>query len=511
MPVPSTSPAPPAPATSPATLRRSLSGWQALGLSVALMAPSMAANINPQATVPSVGRAVPLAFLLATVAVLLVAYVFVRLCQHFQHAGSVYAFVGATLGPRAGVVAGLGLLGTYTFYGVVTSSAAGIFGTAFLREVGAWAAPPGWAPFLLAAVALGLAWLLTVAPARRGTHVLLTVEGGTVTLILVVTAVVLARLVSGRAPGGHRFTLSVLEVAPGTGSSALFLGVVFGFLSFAGFEAAATLGEEATRPRRDIPRAILGTAAFGGVYFVVVTAVEMMGFGADPAGGAAFGASPSLLGDLGTAYLGAWVGDLVTLGAAVSAFGCCLACVVGGCRLLFALARDTAGERGLAGVSAGGTPARAAAAVTATMALIIFGCATAFSAHATDTFAWAGTIGTLILLVAYVLTTLGAIRLLFVQRLMPVPGWQVVVPLGALVLLGYTLYRNIIPYPPAGPARWFPVVAGGWLLLALAAVVAAPRTARRLGRTLAAAEGISGWPATDGGPAQRGAAAQGGA
>ena len=31
-------------------LRRTLSVWQAVGLSVALMAPSMAANINPQGT-----------------------------------------------------------------------------------------------------------------------------------------------------------------------------------------------------------------------------------------------------------------------------------------------------------------------------------------------------------------------------------------------------------------------------------------------------------------------------
>ena len=481
-------PATASPTRSPGTLRRSLGGWQAVGLSVALMAPSMAANINPQATSTTVGRAVPLAFLLATVAVLLVAYGFVRLCQYFQHAGSVYAFVGATLGPRTGVVAGLGLLGTYTCYGVVTSSAAGIFGTAFLHAVGIWSAPPSWAPFLLAGLALCLAWLLAVVPARRGTRVLLTVESGTVALILVVTAVVLVRLLSGHAPGGHRFTLSVFEVAPGTGTSALFLGVVFGFLSFAGFEAAATLGEEATHPRRDIPRAIWGTAAFGGAYYVVVTAVEMMGFGADPAGVAAFGRSPSLLGDLGSAYLGGWVGDLITLGAAVSAFGCCLACVVGGSRLLFALARDTAGERGLAGVSAGGTPARAAAAVTAAMAVIIVVCATAFAAHATDTFAWAATVGTLILLVAYALTTLGAIRLLFLQRRLPVPRWQLVLPLGALVLLGYTLYRNVIPYPPTGPARYFPLVAGGWLLLAVLVVVTVPRTTRRLGRALAAVE-----------------------
>jgi amino acid transporter len=469
-------------------LRRSLSVWQAVGLSVALMAPSMAANINPQATAPSVGRAVPLAFLIAAVAVLLVAYVFVRLCQYFQHAGSVYAFVGGTLGARAGVVAGWGLLGTYTFYGVVTSSAAGIFGTAFLQEIHVWRIPPSWAPFLLAALALALSLLLTVAPVRRGTSVLLTIESATVALILLVTAVVLVRLLSGTAPEHRHATLSVFTTQPGTGVSALFLGVVFGFLSFAGFEAAATLGEEAAQPRRDIPRAILGTALFGGVYFVVVTAVEVMGFGVDRAGVSAFTQSPSLLGDLGTSYVGTWAGDLITIGAAVSAFGCCLACVVGGSRLLYALARDLTVGGGIGEVSGAGTPAASAGVVAGAMALILAVSVAVFSAKPMDTFAWSGTIGTLILLVVYSLTTVGAIWLLFVRRRMPVPTWQVVIPLAALALLGYTIHRNIIPYPTSGPSRWFPVVGGVWLLVAIVGVLVAPGTARRLGARLSTLE-----------------------
>ncbi|MBO0852036.1 MAG: APC family permease, partial [Pseudonocardia sp.] len=314
-------------------LRRGLNVWQAVGLSIALMAPSMAANINPQGTAKTVGRAVPLAFLIATVGVLLVAYVFVRLCQRFNHAGSVYAFVAATLGARAGTVAGWSLMGTYCFYGVVTSTACGIFGTSFLQQVGLWPDPPGWAPFLIGGLALVLVWLLTVIPVRRGTRVLLSVEGVTVALILAVAVAVLVRLLAGTGPEGLPATWSVFTVAPGTDVSTVFLGAVFGFLSFAGFEASATLGEEARHPRRDIPRAILGTAIFGGCYFVFVTAVEVMGFGADDNGVAAFTSSGSLLGDLGTRYVGAWVGDLISLGAAVSAFGCALACAVGASRL----------------------------------------------------------------------------------------------------------------------------------------------------------------------------------
>src|SRR5580700_4734028 len=353
-------------------LKRSLSVWSAVGLSVALMAPSMAANINPQASASTAGRAVPLTFLIAAVGVLLVAYSFVRLCQYFHHSGSVYAFVGATLGPRAGVVAGWGLLGTYTFYAVVTSTAAGIFGTAFLQEVGIWPHPPTWAPFMLVAIFLALALGVAVVPARRGTNVLLTVEGATVTLILIVTAVVLVRLLAGNAPGHEHFTLSVFQPTPGTSFSGVFLGVVFGFLSFAGFEAASTLGEETHHPNRDIPRAIFGVAVFGGVYFVVVTAVEMMGFGAGRAGVAKFTASPSLLGDLGSSYVGHWVGDVITLGTMISAFGCCLACTVGGARLLYALSRDTAGPRGLGQSSSRwGTPVWATLAIVAMAGVIV--------------------------------------------------------------------------------------------------------------------------------------------
>ena len=472
-------------------LKRSLSIWAAVGLSVALMAPSMAANINPQGSSTYAGRAVPLTFLIAAVGVLLVSYSFVRLCQYFHHSGSVYAFVGATLGPRTGVVAGWGLLGTYTFYAVVTSAAAGIFGTAFLQEVGIWHNPPTWAPFVLLAVALLLALLLAIMPVRRGGHVLLTVEGTTVALILIVTAVVLVRLLAGNAPGGHTFTWSVFTVAPGTSSSGLFLGVVFGFLSFAGFEAAATLGEEARRPTRDIPRAILGVAVFGGVYFVVVTAVEMMGFGANAAGVKAFTSSPSLLGDLGSTYVGHWVGDLITLGTTFSAFGCCLACVVGGARLLYALSRDTSGPRGLGqSHSRWGTPAWATLVVVVATGIIVgIEAGVAASPAAFNSFLWSGTIGTLILLVVYVLASIGCIILVFVRHKLPVPTWQIIIPIAGLVVLGYTLYRNVIPYP-TGDSAWFPVVAGVWLAVAVVAVIVAAGTARKLGAALAAREGI---------------------
>ena len=469
-------------------LKRSLSVWQAVGLSMALMAPSMAANINPQGAI-SAGRAVPLAFLIAAFGVLLVAYTFVRLCQYFRHSGSVYAFVGATLGPRAGVVAGWGLVGTYTFYAVTTAAAAGIFGTGLLDSLGIWKNQPAWSPMLLVGVVLALALLLAALPARRGTNILLTVELSTVALILIVTVVVFVRLISHNAPGGEHFTLSVFSLQHGIGISALFLGVVFGFLSFAGFEASSTLGEEAHNPTKDIPRAILGVAVFGGIYFVVVTAAEMMGFGTNAAGISTFKNTSSLLGYLGTSYVGSWVGNIITLGTTVSAFGCCLACTVGASRMIYAMTRDSYGAHGPGKVSRWGTPAYATAVVTALaigIYVVIFAVSRVTSAAATNAFNWSGTIGTLVLLVAYLLATIGMVLLVFVRRKMPsVPMWQIIVPIAAVIVLGYTLYRNVWPYP-TGDQHYFPIVAGSWLAVAIIAVIAAPRTARRLGQALTA-------------------------
>jgi len=47
----------------------------------------------------------------------------------------------------------------------------------------------------------------------------------------------------------------------------IFAGVAFGILSFTGFETAANLAEETREPRRNIPLAVLGSVAIGGIFF----------------------------------------------------------------------------------------------------------------------------------------------------------------------------------------------------------------------------------------------------
>ncbi|MDX6567605.1 MAG: hypothetical protein QOH15_183 [Gaiellales bacterium] len=462
----------------------SLSIWEAIGISIALMAPSMAANINPQGTVGLVGRAVPLAFVFATVGVLLISYGIVRLCQYYNHAGSVFGFVGVTLGPRLGVLAGWTLIGTYCFYACVTSAAAGIFGADFLDRIGVWNNPPGWAQFLIAFIALAGAFTLGTFPARSATRLLLSLEGITVLLILIVAVIVLAKIIGGSTPGNQSFDLNVFNPGSGTSLGQIFKGSVFGFLSFAGFEAAATLGEETKDPRRSIPRAILGVAIFGGIYFVFVTAVEMMGFGTNAKGVAAFGSSGSLLGDLGSQYVTSSIGDIITAGTAVSAFGCVIACVVGATRILYALSRDGLGTPALGVVEERtGTPVRALAVVTGVAAITIIAYRVLFTTSLFNVFLWSGVIGTLILLIAYILATLGAMRLLWFSGPAKVPQWQMIFPILALVVLVATIYYNV-DFDAARAFRWTYYTAGIWVLLGVALVVALPGLSRRVGERL---------------------------
>jgi amino acid transporter len=483
--------------TSPSTpvqngLRRDLNVWGAIGVSLALLAPSMAANLTPQATAASVGRAVPLAFAAATIGVLLISWTFVRLSQRFHHAGSVYGFVGATLGPRFGVVAGWALIGVYLLFAVITSAAVGIFVSAFLDATGVWSTPPDWAAFLFSALALVAVGALAARPVKIGSRALLGIEGVTVALILVVALVVLVRLLTHHAPGGHTFSWSVFSVPSGTPVSAVFLGVVYGFLAFAGFEAAATLGEETENPKRAIPHAILGTVLFAGAYFILVTAVEVSAFGTDADGIQALTSSGSLLGDLGSQYVAGWVGDLITAGVVASAFGSALASVTGASRLLFALSRDGFGPAGLASISdRHHVPARAV--VTVTVATAIVGAVAAvIGLTPFEIFADGGSVGVLILLIAYALATIGAIRLLFFgPGRGEVASWEVVIPIAGLVVLAYTLYRNVVPYPSAD-AAWFPIIAAAWLLVGVVLVLTRPDAAKRAGAALARSEGLNG-------------------
>src|ERR1700750_3306002 len=210
------------------------------------MAPTLAMSVTGVAAAAALGRAAPLAFVVAALGVGLVAYGFVRLAGEFSHAGSVYAFVGNTLGPRPGFLAGWALLGTYLVFPPVSIMGVTIFGRAFLATTGV-AANADWYPLALAAWAV--IGVLAARGVRPTTRSVLAFEIVSVCLILVLMGVIYWRLAAGTAPGGQGWSGAVFMLPPGVGLSALTLAATAGFLAFAGFESAGSVGEAALLPR----------------------------------------------------------------------------------------------------------------------------------------------------------------------------------------------------------------------------------------------------------------------
>src|SRR5215203_871375 len=68
-------------------LRRELRFWEAIALSIGIMAPGAAMALNGTLPASLVGRAVPLAFLFASMGILFVSYAFIRLTGYYQPCG----------------------------------------------------------------------------------------------------------------------------------------------------------------------------------------------------------------------------------------------------------------------------------------------------------------------------------------------------------------------------------------------------------------------------------------
>lgn len=452
---------------------------EAVALSIAMMAPTAAMALNGPPVAAHVGRAVPLAFLIAAVGVLFVAWGFIRLGRHINSAGSVIGLTGATLGPRVGFFAGWALLGTYVCFAAGSVAAIGIFGEATLAELGT--ARPDWL-----AIALAGAGGVTLMSHRRiqiTTRALLVLEGVSVTLIVLLALTILVKLGTGTAPSAGELTWEVFELPSQVTVAALATAVVFGFLSFGGFEAASTLGEETSDPARAIPAAIgITVVVAGGLYTLVMTA-QALGFGATAAGAARFAESSAPLGALSKQYVGTPMAIAVDAGAALSAFAAALAAATGASRLLFVIGRDAVGGGPLARLAGGGVPSPAFNAIMGAGVLVVVALR-ARGISATDAFVYPATIGVLVLLVAYMLTNLGAFRFLYLTGERRAPRREAWIPLLSLAIVGYVLYRNTNPAELDYPFTIFPLIALGWLLAALVVVLARPAYTRRIGVSL---------------------------
>jgi len=462
-------------------LHTELSLVDAAAFSVGLIGPVGAIGLLGTGAALIIGRAVTLSFVFAVVGVALVAYCFIKLSQHISHTGSVYALVGVTLGPQAGFFAGWALMGAYIAIGCGSTIEIGLFASNFVNgtfgaHIGQW-----WWLALI-----GLAGVAAVAflEIRVITRALLTSEVVGAILVTILSIVILAKVIFSHGPSGQTFTLNFLALPHGSGVSTIAKAAVYGFLAFAGFEGAAALGEETSDPKTQIPRAIKTAVVVVGAFYLLTAAAQTLGYGATAKGAAAYAAGLPFS-DLGAGYVGKWYADILNLMATISLFAISLGVASGGARIMYAQARDATGKRtGLAGLSKHGQPGAALIVALLIIAanLIIEQLVGESVLNATFS---ALQVGTVLILVAYVMATVGAIRFLFFQGAPKVPIWQVLIPILGGAFVCYTIYRNVF-IGQTGALANCPYIEIAFLVVGLVVVLVAPGLAGRVRVGLAA-------------------------
>jgi amino acid transporter len=88
-------------------------------------------------------------------------------------------------------------------------------------------------------------------------------------------------IVKGGAGGDSNSIKPFLPSSAADGWSGIFYGILYGILTFVGFETAANLAEETAEPKRSIPRAILLSILIVGVFYLIVAYAQDIGFGLD--------------------------------------------------------------------------------------------------------------------------------------------------------------------------------------------------------------------------------------
>lgn len=456
---------------------RKLKSWEAAALSIGFMGPLMAVSLNGIGVSQLVGKAVPLVFALGFVGVCLVAYGFVRLTGRFNHAGSVYALAGLTIGPRAGFIGGFALLGTYLLFAACTLTACSVFFQAWIVEAG-WSFEASWILLPIAAAALTI--VCNLKESRFTTHLLTYIGGAGVVLMLVLGAVIIFKVSTGQAPVESTVDLSVFSFE-GTSIDSLMAATVFAFLCWAGFESCASLGEETDNPKKAIPMALGGAVVLCGAIFVFMMFAQTLGFGTSDTGIALFAGSESSITELAGMYIGKEYALILAFAAAAVAFASTISSTAAASRLLFALSRDGFGPAALSRVDQKTGVPRPAVIVATILSLAIAVGHWLGGVSAFDTFYWTATIAVLCLLVAYATTTIGVGAYIISGR-GGIPKWELIVPLLGLGYLGYVYFVQAVGQE--APFSYFPWIAGAWCLIGAGIAIFAPKLARRIGHRL---------------------------
>ncbi|AIA56747.1 APC family permease [Acidithiobacillus caldus] len=426
----------------------SLGLMEAVGQSLANISPTLTPALNMGAVVALAGQGTWLVYVVATIALIIVGLNMSILASRFAAAGSFFVFISRSLGPMMGGLTGWALILAYIGTAMALLAGLAIFVNNTLAPLGL-TIPPIVSYLIFGA----LAWYLAYRDIKLSSRISLIIEAISVTAISILVFSVVGKNYSPSVIG-TQITISAIPL------KGMFEGVVLAIFSFVGFESSVTLGKETRDPTRNIPRAVMGSMLFAGLFFTIMAFAMITAFKGNAT---AFGNDPApletLLGYLHLAFLSTPVYAIASL----SLFACVLASINAGSRLLFSMGRYQFVHKSMGFVHASHQTPHVA--ITISSVLAVLGPIFLIDKGAMNTYDIAGTIATFGFIFVYLLVSISAPLYLAKNR----SGSMLSVLLGLIgsCLMAAAFFGSVYPVP-AYPFNLLPYIFIAYLLIGMA-------------------------------------------
>lgn len=403
---------------------------ETVGQSLAAIAPTLTPALNISVVAGLAGFGCWMSYFIGTLGVVIVAASVGVLASRHPEAGSYFVYIGRSFGPFAGALAGWSMISAYMFTAVAVALSFAIFLDNFLSAFGIKLNTLPMAVLMLVFVAT-----VTYAAYRDiklSSRVGLILEILSVGIMVVITAFFVR--VQGTVIDPAQLKIASFDYG------GVFSALPFVIFSFVGFESSATLAKESANPRRNIPLAVIGCAAFAGIFFTLMAYLMVFGIGDDTA---TLGRSAAPFGDVAAKAGLGWASVVVYFAAMISVFACALASINAAARLLFSMGRYQFLHRSMGLVhDTHRTPHRAILLCGGLLAAI---CVALLPAGFLDAFGYAGTFASFGFVVVYLALCIVAPMDLKKSREMR-PLHVIVGAVGAALML-FVVFGSVYPVP----------------------------------------------------------------
>ncbi len=424
-----------------------LSFTEVLGQSISNIAPSA----TPAFTIPAVfilaGNGTWLAYLFATVAVLLVGLHISYFSKRSASPGALYTYISDAAGPATGFISGSGLVLAYLLTGAAVLPCFASFTNVVLGALGAPAVPN----IVFCIVGIVAAFFVVYKDVVISAKLMLICEG--ISLFMIIALGIIVFVKSNFTLYTHLFTLE------GVSLDSIRLGLVLAFFSFVGFESATALGHEAKNPFKSIPKAILISGAFVGVLFTIFSVLEIVGFAT---AGSDLSQTTAPLNDLAAQNGVSLLGIFISVGALISFWSCAVACITAGARIMHSMGNQKLVPSVFGKVHDKNETPHIAIILLAALTFIIPTILLMFGIEPIMIFSYVGTVATLGFLFNYILMVVSAP--IYLHKRGELKAKHVILAIVTFAILMIPFVGSVYPLPPY-PFNLFPFIFLAWLVL----------------------------------------------